>query len=199
VDSAELYFSTALRRCDRNISELQQCGQGRLESGFISNTPYEARIFLPNPCSHMDRSVCGGWLELMAARKIESAEAVSPANLHCPFLFSVAAKTIETRALFHRDSSIQTQFVLLPVRSGLRLPRIHRAQHARKRFADFGELSKVRLLWLRRVPRMLQRLFAFAQGRIDGRIQARPEKCFSLVHSETLTDSHRALIFDSKH
>jgi hypothetical protein len=30
------YFSTAPCRCDRNTSELPQCGQNRLESGFIS-------------------------------------------------------------------------------------------------------------------------------------------------------------------
>jgi hypothetical protein len=30
------YFSTAPCRCDRNTSELPQCGQTRLESGFIS-------------------------------------------------------------------------------------------------------------------------------------------------------------------
>jgi hypothetical protein len=27
------------RRCDRNTSELPQCGQDRLESSFISNAP----------------------------------------------------------------------------------------------------------------------------------------------------------------
>ena len=30
------------RRCDRNTSALPQYGQGRLESGFISNAPYYA-------------------------------------------------------------------------------------------------------------------------------------------------------------
>jgi len=38
------YLSTAPRRCDRNTSELPQCGQGRWESGFISNDPYYTNL-----------------------------------------------------------------------------------------------------------------------------------------------------------
>jgi hypothetical protein len=54
--------------------------------------------------------------------EIESAEAVSAANLHGSFRSSIAPK-VETRAIFDSDSSVHTQFgfeFLRPAADGLK-------------------------------------------------------------------------------